>query len=66
MDMSFSLQALSAEWLTKAKGLKPRVYRVPEKIDQEVSRLKLRAMKIKIDKLTPKQKAYLRSWQEGT
>jgi len=66
MDMSFSLQALSAEYLTKSKKLEPKVYKVPEKIDQEVSKLKLKAMKIKIDKLTPEQKIYLRSWQEGT
>ena len=66
MDMSFSLQALTAEWLTKAKGLKPMVYKVPEKIDREVSGLKLKAMKVKIDKLTPRQKEYLNSWKEGT
>lgn len=66
MDMSFALQALAAEWLVKNQGLEPKVYKVPEKIDSEVSRLKLSAMGIKIDTLTPEQKRYLESWQEGT
>ncbi len=66
MDMSFSLQALSAEWLTKNRNLEPRVYKIPEEIDKEVSKLKLSAMGIKIDILTPEQKRYLESWQEGT
>lgn len=66
MDMSFSLQALTAEWLTKNQKLEPKVYRVPEEIDKEVSRLKLKALGIKIDELTPEQKKYLKSWQEGT
>lgn len=66
MDMSFSLQALTAKWLVKNKKLVPKVYRVPEAIDREVSRLKLIAMGIKIDELTPGQKKYLESWQEGT
>ena len=66
MDMSFSLQALAAEWLIKNQGLESRVYKVPEKIDSEVSRLKLSAMGTKIDTLTPEQKKYLQSWQIGT
>ena len=66
MDMSFSLQALTAEWLVKNKKLVPKVYRVPEEIDKEVSRLKLKALGIKIDELTPEQKKYLKSWQKGT
>jgi adenosylhomocysteinase len=39
---------------------------VPENIDREIARLKLNAMGIKIDTLTPEQKAYLNSWQSGT
>ena len=66
MDMSFALQALAAEWLIKNQGLESRVYKVPEKIDSEVSRLKLSAMGTKIDTLTPEQKKYLQSWQIGT
>jgi adenosylhomocysteinase len=67
MDMSFANQALAAEWFVKNRNkLEPRVYRLPEKLDQEVARLKLKAMGIRIDRLTPEQRAYLSSWQEGT
>jgi adenosylhomocysteinase len=67
MDMSFADQALCLEYLTKNQGkLEKRVYVVPEEIDGQVARLKLDAMKIKIDKLTVEQKRYLSSWQEGT
>ncbi len=67
MDMSFANQALSAEHITKnANKLKPKVYGVPEKIDKEIARLKLKSMGIKIDVLTPEQKKYLNSWELGT
>ena len=67
MDMSFANQALCVEYLTKMKGkLKPAVYPVPERIDQEVGRLKLASMNIAIDSLTREQKKYLGSWEEGT
>jgi len=67
MDMSFANQSLSVEYLTrKAKTLKREVYRVPKAIDDEVARLKLKAMGIAIDTLTPAQDRYLRSWSEGT
>ena len=67
MDMSFADQALCSEWLVKhAKELEPDVYAVPEEIDKRVAELKLKAMGIKIDELTPEQKAYLRAWKEGT
>ena len=67
MDMSFANQALCLEHLVKNKGkLKPDVYPVPEKIDNEVGRLKLKAMNINIDSLTREQKKYLESWEEGT
>jgi len=67
MDMSFANQALCLEYLTKMQGkLKPAVYPVPDKIDQEVGRLKLASMKIAIDSLTREQKKYLESWEEGT
>ena len=42
------------------------MYDVPEEIDKEVARLKLKAMGIEIDILTAEQKKYLASWQEGT
>ena len=67
MDMSFANQALCLEHLVKNKGkLKPDVYPVPEAIDKEVGRLKLKAMNISIDSLTKEQKKYLESWEEGT
>ena len=67
MDMSFANQALSAEFLAKkGKKLEKKVYRVPEQIDRDIARLKLSSMGIGIDRLTPEQKHYLASWQEGT
>ena len=67
MDMSFANQALAAEYMVQnASQLEPRVYSVPEAIDKEIARLKLDAMGIAIDTLTPEQERYLRSWQEGT
>jgi len=67
MDMSFANQALSAEYMVKqAKSLKVGVYKVPDKIDAMIAKLKLESMGIKIDKLTPEQKHYLSSWEVGT
>jgi adenosylhomocysteinase len=67
MDMSFANQALCLEYLVKNKGkLQPKVYPVPEEIDNEIGRLKLKAMNINIDSLTKEQKKYLESWEEGT
>jgi hypothetical protein len=60
-------QALSAEHMTKkGKKLEEQVHRAPKQNDSEIARLKLRSMGIDIDKLTPEQKPYLASWQEGT
>ncbi len=67
MDMSFANQALCMEYLVRNKGkLEIEVHPVPEEIDKEVARLKLRAMGVEIDSLTPEQKKYLASWEEGT
>ncbi len=67
MDMSFADQALSAEYMVKnAKHLAPKVYTVPEDIDQTVARLKLESLGVTIDTLTPEQVEYLASWSEGT
>lgn len=67
MDMSFANQALVAEYLAKKhKKLGNDVYGVPEKIDKQVSQLKLKALGIKIDKLTPQQRKYLSSHDMGT
>jgi adenosylhomocysteinase len=67
MDMSFANQALSAEYLVKMKGeLKPGVHTLPEEVDTEIAGLKLKALGINIDTLTPEQVEYLSSWETGT
>jgi len=67
MDLSFANQALSCEYIVKSyKNLKRKVYKVPEEIDRKVARFKLYLMGAKIDKLTKKQKDYLRGWRLGT
>ncbi|GAB4339158.1 MAG: adenosylhomocysteinase [Candidatus Abyssubacteria bacterium] len=67
MDMSFAVQALTTEFVVKnQKKLKPKVYEVPREIDAWVARLKLKAMGIEIDTLTPEQEKYLASWEMGT
>jgi adenosylhomocysteinase len=67
MDMSFANQALSAEYMVKNHAsLEKRVYAVPEDLDKQVARMKLEAMGVKIDRLTPEQEHYLASWSEGT
>ncbi len=67
MDMSFANQALCVEWLARSAGdLAPQVYPVPEAIDRQVAALKLEAMGVRIDQLTPEQRRYLESWEEGT
>jgi adenosylhomocysteinase len=67
MDMSFANQALSVRYLCQqSKKLQNAVYPVPSTIDEEIARMKLKSMGIKIDKLTGEQKAYLSAWQEGT
>lgn len=64
MDLSFALQALSLKYLVEAKGnLSPNVHPVPDNLDQKVARLRLEALGIKIDNLTPEQEAYLNSWK---
>lgn len=67
MDMSFANQALGAEYFLQQRGqLVNKVYNVPEEVDREIARLKLLAMGIQIDVLTPEQVKYLNSWEEGT
>jgi adenosylhomocysteinase len=67
MDMSFANQALSVEYLVShAKTMEKQVYVVPQIIDQEIARLKLETMGVKIDQLSSEQEHYLASWQEGT
>jgi len=67
MDMSFANQALCLEYMVKNRSkLKTKVYPVPEEIDKEIARLKLKSIGIQIDSLTPEQKTYLASWEQGT
>ncbi|MDX2255391.1 MAG: adenosylhomocysteinase [Pseudanabaenaceae cyanobacterium bins.39] len=67
MDMSFANQALACEFLVKNKGKLPAgVVSIPKDVDQEIARLKLQAMGIQIDTLTPEQIHYMNSWTEGT
>ncbi|MEP6984080.1 MAG: adenosylhomocysteinase, partial [Chloroflexota bacterium] len=67
MDMSFANQALGAEYMVKnAKNMPAAVYTIPADIDKEIARLKLEALGVKIDILTPEQSDYLSQWEEGT
>ncbi len=67
MDLSFSNQAMAAEWLAKNAGtLEPRIYTLAEEIDREVARIKLDALGCGLEVLTDEQKAYLTGWREGT
>jgi adenosylhomocysteinase len=67
MDMSFANQALASEYMVKNHDrLQEAVYSVPEEIDQQIARLKLAAMGVSIDVLTPEQEAYLNEWRMGT
>ncbi len=63
MDMSFAVQALTAEWVAKHPKLEKKVYKVPEEIDSEIAWVKLRAMGLRIDTLTPEQEAYISGWE---
>ena len=67
MDMSFANQSLSAEFLVQNQGkLDNTVFAVPDDIDREIARIKLEAMGVELDVLTPQQVEYLNSWEEGT
>jgi adenosylhomocysteinase len=67
MDMSFANQALSVEYLLKNRGRLPAgVHTLPQEVDTEIAALKLEALGISIDSLTPEQVEYLRSWETGT
>ncbi|MBT8213977.1 MAG: adenosylhomocysteinase [Acidimicrobiia bacterium] len=67
MDMSFSDQALAAEWLFEnAAELENDVHVLPDELDTEVARLKLASMGGGLEELTPEQVKYLASWGQGT
>ncbi len=63
MDMSFSVQALAAEWVAKHKGeLEKKLYQIPAEIDDQIGWAKLAALGLTIDKLTPEQEEYINSY----
>ena len=67
MDMSFANQALSCEYLVKNQGkLSAGIHLLPKEVDEEIASLKLDAMGIKLDKLTPEMIEYMSSWETGT
>lgn len=67
MDMSFSNQALAVYYINENKNiLKNKVYKLPKKIDYKIAKLKLSSLQIKMEKLTPKQQEYIKSWKPGT
>ena len=67
MDMSFANQALACEYLVKNQGtLAPGLHSIPEAVEREIARLKLVAMGIEVDSLTPEQEIYINSWTMGT
>lgn len=67
MDTSFSTQALGVVYLAEHHGeMGNRVYPVPDEIDDEVARIKLKQWGVRIDRLSKEQYAYIHSWQEGT
>jgi adenosylhomocysteinase len=67
MDLSFSLQALTAEYVVKRREtLKNKVYSVPEEIDEYVAEMALKNFNISIDHLNDEQKRYYEEWEVGT
>lgn len=67
MSTSFCGQALACEYAAKHQGkMRPEVMTLPEEVDDQIAALQLQAMGITIDQLTPEQKQYLTSWEEGT
>jgi adenosylhomocysteinase len=67
MDMSFAGQAMAVKYLVDNKGkLENKVHTIPEAVDQQIAKIKLESMGIKIDTLTEEQVSYLNSWKEGT
>ncbi|MGC9104867.1 MAG: adenosylhomocysteinase [Thermoprotei archaeon] len=67
MDLSFSNQALSVEYVAKNwSKLERKVYNVPQEIDEEVARLKLKGMGIELDEMTEEQREYMKQWRYGT
>ncbi|HEX3391860.1 MAG TPA: adenosylhomocysteinase [Solirubrobacteraceae bacterium] len=66
MDVSFAAQALCVEHLVVNAGKLPaEVLPVPDRIDDEVARLKLDSLGIEIDELSEEQRVYRTAWERG-
>ena len=62
-SLSFGNQALAVRRLAEKRGsLQPKVYKLPDLIDKKIAYIKLKSLGVKIEKLTPEQKKYLKSW----
>ncbi len=67
MDMSFATQALGLVHMVRNyEDMERGVHAVPEAIDSEIARIKLRSMGVSIDTLTAEQISYMTGWEEGT
>ncbi len=67
MDLSFALQALSAEHLARhGTSMPPKLYPVPEELDRAVARAALAAFGVGVDAPTAEQLAYVDDWKAGT
>ena len=67
MDMSFSNQALGAEFIVKNKGkLENKFHVLSKENDIKIAELKLKSLGVEIDTLTPQMIEYLNSWTVGT
>ncbi|PSO79054.1 MAG: adenosylhomocysteinase [Cyanobacteria bacterium QH_9_48_43] len=67
MDMSFANQAMACEYLVKNRGkLEAGLHSIPNDVDEEIARLKLKAMEIEVDTPTAAQTEYMNSWTVGT
>jgi adenosylhomocysteinase len=64
MDLTFAVQALSGAYLMEhGRGLEPKVHTLPAEIDERIARMKLEALGLRIDELTPAQAAFLQAWE---
>jgi adenosylhomocysteinase len=64
MDLTFSVQALSARYLMlHGHELEPKVHTLPAEIDETIARAKIEELGFRIDTLTPAQEAFLHAWE---
>jgi adenosylhomocysteinase len=67
MDLTFATQALAVEHLVREDaGLAAGVHPVPAQIDRRVAQMKLDALGVRHDELSPRQREYLAAWRLGT